>query len=209
MASTNLGDIYLVTINGLLFGQRTMTTFQYRVASLLGAGPWTVQDVYVNLEDRLLQAGGLVPDYAACCPIEWTYQSTWIQRISPNRVIKYVTTDALVAAKTGNTTVSNLQASITRRSEFANRAGVGGIRVPLASDQVLDGIIIEPLLVKLDNLAQEMLVTYTMAGVAALEPVLYSPPKGDPPIGHLEPVYQAFVQHQARTINRRTVGRGI
>jgi len=211
MASSFNGDIYQVTLVGLIHGQTTMTTFHYRLVAVGSPPPvsTTTNDVYQALDTAIAVAGGLAADFKACCPTSWSHIGTWFQKVAPTRIVKFTAAILPTPGLRADADVTNIQASITRRTEDAHRTGVGGIRVPLSDQDVVAGKLVASLLTALDNLGQEMLNTLdiTAATGHVLEPVLYA--RINPTTFRSAPLYAVIVQDTARTIRRRTVGLGI
>lgn len=206
MALIAVGDRVLVTIAGSLCGQRTLTTFLYRI-SAVGAN-LEYADAMAALRSSLQGSGQLVPKYKACCPTNWFSNSLWTQIIRPLRYRKLV--EVLSGAGTSGSLAltGNVQGSITRAGEVAGRKYVGGVRVPCGTDEIAidEGFLTSGQKLALQGLADAMQLNVITSGSVAT----YIPQVGVPkPPDQSADLYTAFPQDQARVIRRRTVGLGI
>lgn len=201
--------IYLVTLLGRLCGQRTMTTFQYRVGNALQDA--TVQDVYVALSAHFRKTDGIIDKLKVCCPLNWTLEEQWYQQVAPVRIRKLVEQLKTGAGTQFNATVPNLSASITRFGEIADRTARGGIRVPVDAQASENGMLTFAMKGFLTALAQAMLeVVDASLTVGLLVPCIWTPIKmPDKPIATLHDLYGTAVEPTSRVMRRRTVGLGI
>lgn len=201
-----IGDRVLVTFRGTLCDQRTMSTFLYRITNVTGA------PLYNELMDALHSsfsgAGQLITTFRACMPSNWFWTDVWYQIISPTRQRKYAKSMTGAGTASSIATTANLQASITRVGELSGRRYIGGIRMPLGTeDFVVDqGFIQAGQLAALNALCAAMkLFIITSGSVATFRPQVGVP---KPPATSLD-LEDAFPQATSRVIRRRTVGLGI
>jgi len=209
------GQRILVTAVGDYFGQRTMTSWLYRVASL--AGEITDTALFDAMHPAFTGATGLLTKFLGCLPLDgrWVGVATWYQVLGPVRYRKVVDTlgDGLYDA--GSTT-ANLQASITRFGEFGLRTAIGGIRVPMPSSEGVEGVVSAPYAAVLQTLADEMEETVTVGSPS----VQLFPQVGVPgytsgpnpvriPVTNSVDLFGTQVQDTVRVIRRRTLRLGI
>jgi len=206
MAFVQIGDRVLVTIKGALCGRTTLTTFLYRVSAV--AANTDYDQAMTALHGSFAGATQIRPKYVACCPSNWLMDAMWYQIISPLRYHKFAQG---VAASGGFGSVANtpnVQGSITRIGEFAGRKYVGGIRVPIGTDDVScnNGVLTANQKSALQGLADAMKLNVITSGVTmTVIPQVGLPAAG----GASADLYNAFVQDTVRVIRRRTVGLGI
>lgn len=208
MAAAGQGDIFLAIINGLTHGQRTITTFQYRLDEV--AGPLTVQDCYAAMSSAFRDVGGMIPLYKNCCPSSWTFTEAWYQKVAPIRQVRLVESlETGPGVKTAST-VTQMAAVISRFGEVASRRARGRVFIPLSPSDVVAGSITFGHAAVLASLAQQMLSPIpVLFDQGTLTPVIWTPPSGNPPVATNINLYGTAVQTTARVVGRRTVGRGI
>lgn len=209
MAFPALGQKYLVTFVGRMFGQTILNTFWYRLAVL---GPETsINTLMDNINTQLMLGARLQDKFIACVPEEYAHVENWIQCIAPTRYAKKRYTVAEIGG--GNpSNQANTDGVITRRGELANRKNVSSLYVPISqiADDVHDGLLVPAgVKVQLAALALEMLQPITTAGTpgAKLYPCIFQPKNNV--AGTAYDITETFVQDTARVMTRRTVGRGI
>jgi hypothetical protein len=207
--AANVGDKFLLTLVGGLYGQRIMSTFWYRLNSVTGV----VSEIDANDEFRALVvgAGNLVEKYLACCPPEYDLDFVWGQFIAPVRYAKRVTaTGAEPGTFDTAAHTANLAATITRRSGFATRQSVGSLHVPIGDTEtaIENGLITAGLTIALDALADEMLdVQVTATGSVNWVGIINNQPTSD--ATKYETMTETFPQETVRVMRRRTVRLGI
>lgn len=208
MAATSDGDIYLVVIDGAIQGQRTITTFYYRIGTVVPGA--TVSLAYDAIIAEWVEPGRMQALYKGCTPSNWTYQATRVQKIWPQRIRALRSTTGTGPGIRPPSELSNVAASITRFAEGATRRDRGGIRVPITPADVTGGMIAGTLPVALEALAEEMLAGLDGSLTAGIfSPVLFAklPP---PAVGVVvSPLFGTEVEFTSRVIRRRTVGLGI
>ena len=208
MAAAGQGDKFLVTINGLIHGQRTMTTFQYSLEDVTGA--LTVQDCYAALSSDFRAVGGMIELIKNAAPSTWTFTEAWYQKIASVRQVRLVESLSSGPGVRAASQVTQLAGVISRFGEVASRRARGRVYIPISSGDVTSGAIVFALAGILASVAQQMLVEIpVLVNVATLKPWIYTPPKGNPPLATNVQLYGTAVQTTARTLTRRTVGRGI
>jgi len=215
MPTVAVGQRILVTLNGLYFGQTTMNTFLYRVSAATGA-PSDVA-FFAALHTKFTAALGLAELYKECVPASgWLCNDIWYQIVGPTRYRKVVHTWAGSGNYDFETTACNLQATITRFGDVADRKNIGGIRVPIATAGSDTGGITDPLKLVLEDLAGEMLlIQSTTTPAVSLIPQVGIPGYTNdvPPV--LRPVSESVdctsvqVQNTTRVLRRRTLRVGI
>jgi len=207
-----LGDKFLVTLVGELFGQKTMTTFTYQVAGGTGDSP-TINAFASALATQLLEPDQLVTEYLEIVPNELTLLSIWIQCIERgtggDRMAKM---DFPVnEAGTGGSAVDSVaQVAITRRSIVAGRNQRGTIRIPAAANatNAAAGMWTAPFLLKVTDFEAHCsndIVVSTGLNTTDLEPVI------NHGFGALNTAILQLteVHPEVRTQRTRVVGRGI
>lgn len=108
---------------------------------------------------------------------------------------------------------ANVQATIVRRGQLAERRGVGSIRVPAAANSTttLNGELTVAYKATLQALADKMkdviICTVDGTGNFTFIPSVYT--KYENPIGHVNHIFSTFVQPELRVIRRRTARLGI
>lgn len=210
MPNMAVGQRLLVTAVGTYFGQRTMNTFLYRVATV--AGTIDSIDFIDALHAVFIASGGLLKRYVACVPEDiWLPVATWYQVVGPVRYRKVVR--SIPAAEyVGGSTTQNLQASITRYGEFGLRTAVGGIRVPMPSTESIEGLLTNTYKATLLSLANEMADTQTAGSpLVTIIPQVGVPgytndtPPVRIPVTNSQDCVDTAVQETTRVIRRRTV----
>lgn len=211
MAAPAIGQLYLVTFEGRLAGQTTLSTFWYRLDALGNA--LSVEALYGDMNDVIQDADGLADLFARCCPDDWAFPNVWIQCVAPVRYAKHIFTNGDIGGD-GPALTANVDAVILRRGELANRRNVSTLHVPLAltDSNALDGVLLNAgVKPKLVELAAKMLEPIPLPGSTPgrMIPVIYNPlPK--PPLPKASyPIVSTAVEETVRVMTRRTVGRGI
>jgi hypothetical protein len=210
-----VGQRVLITAVGEYYGQRTMTSWLYRVS---GIGGEITDTAFFSALDLVTQgAGGLLVRYRACCPNEgaWVGVATWYQVLGPLRFRKVQRGlgDGTFAS-TSNT--ANLQASITRVGEFGTRRNIGGIRLPMPSFESIDGKISIDYRAAMAQLASVMSDPITAgANAVTLLPQVGVPgytnsnPPTQIPVTDSLDLAECVSQDTTRVLRRRTLRLGI
>jgi len=206
MPTPSVGDRVLVTIGGVLLGQRTINTYLYRISAVTGSPDYTT--LMNALFSSLSGSGQLIPTHIACMPSNWFRSYCWLQIISPLRFRKVEKPLSGSGTAVGVAYTANVQASITRVGEVAGRKYIGGVRMPLGTDvDATDGgLIVAAQKLLLQNHAAAMQLNIITSGTVATFIPQCGLPKGT---GLSADMHDAFVQDTARVIRRRTVGQGI
>lgn len=211
MAAPAVGQFYLVTIEGRLANQTTLSTFWYRLAVL--GNESNVEQVYSDMNDVIQDADGLADLFARCCPDDWVSPRVWIQCIAPTRLASHKFVNGDVGGDLTAFT-ANTDAVILRRGEVANRRNVSTLHVPIAVNDTNcdDGVLlvtgVKP---KLLELAAQMLVPIALPGIVPgrMDPVVYNPKPKPPLVPSHALIVSTVVEDTVRVMTRRTVGRGI
>ena len=206
MAVPSVGDRVLVTIAGVLLGQRTLNTYLYRISAITGTPDYvTLMDA---LHSSLSGSTQLLPTHQAAMPSNWFKSATWYQIVTPLRFRKYVKNGSGAGTALGVAYTPNVQASITRVGDVAGRKYVGGVRLPLGTDvDATDGgIVVAAQKALLQNHANAMKLNVITSGAVAT----FIPQVGLPkPPDTSADLFDAIPQDTTRVIRRRTVGLGI
>lgn len=208
MPNIVVGDRVQITVNIAAFNQRLMSIFCYGCSSLTGAANHS--DMFDRLHTAITAVGGLVSVYrAALCP-EFAIDSVWYQIIAPLRYSKFTRTAGLGAGllAANNAFSANQAAVILRRGDFGTRNNVSTLHVPIGQTPgcQANGGIGGDLEVPLFNLADKMKQPInTTTIVSQWDPVINHGPN----VGDYTPIVNTAVEPNVRTMNRRTVGRGI
>lgn len=213
MATVLIGDVYLLSIAGRVFGQRTLNTFHYRI-----------EDNQAEFDDDQMSdalRNAFIPaianpatigwSFLECVPPEWTFEELWVQAVSPIRYRKHIYPQTKPGAYEGEATVPNVAAVITRQTEFAGRDQISNLHVgpiDVSGAFAAEGVLTTDGTVKLASLTTALLEDLPVGGGAqwSARPVIYHPNKTDPP--NFNYIVGANVQSTTRTMRRRTVGRG-
>ena len=200
-----IGQIYRVTYDLTMFGQKLMNTFEYRL-STLGAEVDT-DAVCTGLRNTMV--GGMVFEgtYQLAIPLQVACDNIWVQCIYPTRVRKLVFVKNVLGSNAGTASTANVAASIERRGVLANKHNVGRIQVPGCTDaiSVVNGSIpAGAYLTSLNNLAAKIILPATTAGGSVLGPVLTK----NPVDATFANITEAFAKTTVRVMRRRTVGVG-
>lgn len=203
----NLNDVVETTIQGTLFGQTIMSVLHFQV---------TQASTIVNPIEEMETLAGLFADigvngfgaaYLACVPSQYTMKRVSCQVVHPVRERRgTITVDEQGSGGTGFT--PNVSQAITTFTGFAGRAHIGGLRLPLAGDRVIQGYLTAgatAALGLLSDLLDQVLVEPVGAG--QYTPVIYH--RKPMPGGQVTKILGAFPQPEARVMRRRTVGLGI
>lgn len=206
MAALDQGDSVLVTVNGRLNEQRTMNTFWYRVTQITDAPDEAI--AFAALFLQMTGAGGLLEDYLACVPTNWTAEAVWFQSITPIRQRKVSFPWDAIGGGPSSALTANVQGSITRVGDAARREAIGGVRIPIGTGvgSITNGRLVAGQKAAMQDLADSMAQV-----IATFAPnVEYTPIVGKPnAAGNYWNVVDATVQDTVRVLRRRTVGLGI
>lgn len=207
MPNLAIADRVFITLVGKIQGQRTMTTWLYRVSAITGT--ISQDDAFTALHTKMTDATGVLYRFKECAPVSWGAMSVWYQVISPVRFRK--TQKPYVGAGLFPSSEANMPfviGSITRVGELAKRSEVGGIRIPIGTNEqsVEEGYLSAQQLDAMSDLCQAMRAPITTSGTVAT----FVPQVGMPAPGQVSAdLKDAFPQPEARTMNRRVPGRGI
>jgi len=200
-----VGDVLLVTFDGLWHNQRTMTTFHYGVGSLIGTP--TYLQFATDMKTAFNTAGGLIPTFLACCPPDYFLNNMWVQTIAPTRVVKTILSIATSGQNASDSNTANLSSVVTRRGALANRKNIGSVHIPYPNLDAdgSNGTISAAHLALMEVFAVQVRRTVTMSGTGSVTPVLFN----GPTFTDVSPIESTISQLTVRTMRRRTVGRGI
>jgi hypothetical protein len=200
-----VGQIYRVTFDLTMFGQKLMNTFSYRLKTI---GAEADSDALGTAMDTVLSAGlNLQSKYLAIVSPQVTLANTWIQLIYPSRVRKQIFLKGIAGAAAGTSQTANVAVSVERFGGLANRHNVGRVQIPACDDagHISNGVISGVLyLADINTFATQMKQSITTLGASVLEPVLV--PRAGGPTFQL--ISGTIVQSTVRVMRRRTVGVG-
>lgn len=198
-------------------GQTLMNVFHYQLpVQVNNVDPVLVTDSFLNF---LSNAGGgsIIEDITNIQGTNVSWVKATAQIVWP---VRYIMREAVVlAAGTGGATCTaqNVQCSIMKRGERADRHNVGGFHIGgLASNQYSNGLVTAPCLAKMQDVA-DGLSQDVADGVTGQqwEPVILNKlpvPNTDPvkyKISGGAQILSWLPLQPLRVMNRRTVGRGI
>lgn len=200
-----VGQVYRVTFDLTMFGQKLMNTFSYRLSTV---GTEVDSDAVCTAMDVVLAtAGNMLPKYRPCVAPSVAIDNLWIQNVYPARVRKLVFLKATIGTAAGTSNTANLALSIERRGVLANRHNVGRVQIPAPDDimNLVNGSFpAGAYLTAVIAFAAQMLVPITTAGGSVLGPVLTK----NPIDATFANVTEAIPKTTARCMRRRTVGVG-
>lgn len=207
MANAAVGDIFLMTFQGMWHNQTILTTFHYQISEIV-AGPPTVGAMADQLYANISAVNNLKDTFLKCCPPQYSLQQTWIQKILPTRILKNTYGPSAPGTNTATSTTANLQCSVIRRGEAATRHGLGAIRVPFPNllATASNGGIPPEYAAFLTAVKDEM-IDPQAGPLGTFSPVLI--PSRNPTIIQAVPILYGEVKNTIRTQRTRTVGHGI
>lgn len=195
-------------------GQRVMNSFGYQCTLTGGVQP---ADSVTQAFFAALAYGDLEDAWRACVGTDVTLSEAWFQILFPARIRKTVLERNLAGTYPSTTNRQNTQACISRHGVTAARHANGGIHLVLPDNGAMDTVATDGLLTAayktiLQTLATQMLsAVNTVVGGSTYNwaPGIINPDPQNPVILSFTKIVQTNVQDEARTMSRRTVGRGI
>jgi len=209
MAAVAVGDVFLITINGLLFNQRIMLTHHYAVTEADGVSD--EQDFGTEILN-LIKSGGDIDiegAYASCLQTGYTCESLWAQKI---RVGRFRRTE-IAGTEPGTLTageVTTVAAALVMQTAASGRNQQAVKKVgplPTTVDYISNGVLTNTMILALSGLGTALKATLELpfdAGV--LKPCIYH---GEVPFPAPDLITQFSVPETARSNGRRVVGRGV
>jgi len=141
-----------------------------------------------------------------CCAGSMHWYATSAQRVYPNRTIAMAHTASWSGVAPGDSAPANVSAVITKRTTVAGRMGTGSVHlcaVPIS--WIVESQIVN--MAPFVAFAASLLPMHTVSSVQLnLDPGLFNPTHPPSFFGKL---FDAVANPEARTMRRRTVGRGI
>lgn len=210
MPNMVVGQRVLVSAVGDYFGQRTITSWLYKVTDVTG----NIDDVvfFDALHTVLTGGTGLLTKFRACCPMDvWLGVAAWYQVLGPVRFrkVQRTLTDGTFD---GPSLTANQQASITRVGVFGNRRNIGGIRLPMPTSESVEGKITPDYQAVMNVLGNQMKAAVTAGSPSVtMFPQVGVPGYTNTPIPTPIPVTDSvdmndfIVQETTRVIRRRTL----
>jgi len=197
-------DRVLLSFVGKFFDQTIVSTFGYQATDVTGG---VNQNTFFAAADTLVKgAFGLQEKYLAACPPQFTLLERWWQVYLPDRYAAFKFAENTPGTFVGQAVLPNIAGVIVRRGEIADRKNVSTLHVPIGddSDCIDSGRLTDDLMLALNDLAGILDNVLTVTG-ATLNPVIPNFNSAVNPVL----IVQAFAKNTARTMSRRTVGRGI
>lgn len=206
MPTVDLNSVVQITVVGNYLGQTTMNTFPHLVTAI--PTPNVQQEAaFIAMYNAMKAVGKLFDRLYACCAPNWEQRQVWFQEVRPVRFRKVVITEIKPGVYTDIPGLTaNVQGSIERYGELANRHEIGAVRIPLGTDDSCfdDGELTIAQKLALQNLGDQMVLPTTALGVTMR-----------PLVGLGASTYPAtfavgtITQETVRVIRRRTVRVGI
>lgn len=205
-ANVELGAVLQITFVGRYCGQTTMNTYPHVVTAI--PTPNVTYNAFAEALNVTWQgAGKLISTQRNCCPQNWEHVSLWVQQVRSVRMRAAKVPVGLIGMFTETDGLTaNVQASIERFGELANRHEIGAVRIPIGTDDSCfdEGEITPALKTALELHGVQMAATTTSLGVTI-----------KPLVGLGAPTYPVTlvagteVKDTCRVIRRRTVRVGI
>ena len=203
-----LNDIVLVSLRGSVANQRILCVLTYAVKTP-GTGGHSVSDECISFATACKSGGtnDIMTSYLDCLQDEYTAQDVTVQCVAPVRYVSERATDAS-GGTGGPGNYTNLAACLTKRCVFAGRKFVASMHIgPISNGAATDGILTNTMLAKMLVLAGKFENNITYIGAGVLEPVIWHRNTPGPAID-FTPINEVVTEDAARTMRRRTVGRG-
>lgn len=204
-----VGDVFLVTLEGICNDQVIMLTQTYEVATLAGATDEAL--VSADLAERVSAAGAdiLESDYLNCLGTNYTLDFIHAQKIYPVRFRRRTEVRGVPGTGGAAATTSNLAMVISLHGEEAGRDQIANKHVgPIPTDVLFydEGVLEAAGKSAQLALANQLILDVGAAGWYTMKPCIYHRatviPKSDYITGHVLP-------EQVRVMRRRTVRLGI
>ena len=200
-----LNDVVQVSFRGTLYGQRMLNILHY-VVGVVGSGSDVSQlDILVS---NILTGGGSVDPrtpFLACIGTEYTLDTIRAQRVHPTRTIYMEAVDGGGGAYGSGTEVTNISASIEKRTQKAGRMGIGRIQIPgvptlaMNNGELTNAYLTGPM----EDLAAVLPQSLTTTGpVVTYVPCLFNPT--DPGV-KFAVLFDCIPKAEIRTMHRRTL----
>lgn len=205
MAGMAVGDIVQVSFRSTLFNQRVLNIFHY-VVNVAGTGT-TIEQLQAMANGFVADAMGVnfMTDFLLALGPAFNLDSIRTQRVYPTRSIYTESTADMNGTFATDTELSNVAASILKRTETPGRMGIGRVQlagIPTAA-YANGELTAAYLATEMSNFAQDMLqpLNEPARGVTYI-PCIYNPTAGGAKYSVL---VAATPQSSIRTMHRRTV----
>jgi len=201
------GNILEVSWRGLSMGQRILMV-QHFVFTGAGIADQTVPAATLALAEAFATTGTsptMTNALRALMPTNYTLETLRVQRVWPERSVITEVAPNQLGLFAGTASVPNDTAAISWRTAKAGRNQVGVTKIgPLPTDAAVDGLVTNAYTGLLEALANAILTPEDIAAVGGtLFPVIWHAPGGT---SDQKTTY--VTKLEARTMRRRTVGRG-
>lgn len=212
MADAVVGDMFLLTANGVYAQQRIMLTHNYR---LIAIDPGITVELATSTLIKGVRAGAGGSDlwetkYLAALPPQYTLDNWQAQLIEPQRFVPVNFTRNVAGTHAGDTETGNQAAVITLRTEKSGRNQVSNKHIgPIPQDVAVqdDGLVTAAYKTILGTLATALLANYQDAATGAIfQPVINHHTS---PVVTYDPLKTYVLGSTLRVMRRRTVGLGI
>lgn len=205
-----VNDLLTVSFRGTLFGQRTLTSYGYRVVSSTSTNSDATDLSFFGLAIDGGTGNTLLESYLDCCVAGFTINQIWTQKIYPVRSSRNVLTHTEAGAYAADVYTPNVSATITRKTALAGRDQMSTIHIPgpPLSTQSVAGTWESnyQLMLGIHGLASTAQITFT-SGTASITvaPCIINAPYGS---GLSSDLVGYEVNPRVRVMRRRTVGLG-
>jgi hypothetical protein len=201
-----LNGVVELTVRGTLLNQTFLSIFHYRVATQSTIQSVPLESLQFAQHMATIAPGSFIQSYADLIPSNATVLEVRAQEIFPLRWAPRSVPLSLPGSGLG-TTVSNLSAVITKRTDLAGRKFRGSVHVPLSPANVADGEVNAGYKALMVAFSADLVSAQTVAtGGGVYQPAIYH--RFDPNNPSTD-VVEGLPQDTARVMRRRTVGLGI
>lgn len=200
-----VGDVIQVSLRGTLYGQRILNVLHYSVAV---AGSGTDFDQLNILTSNLVTGGGSVDplvDFLAAIAPQYQLEQVRAQRVYPARTVYAYTIDGRFGTFATGTELTNIAASLEKRTLTAGRMGIGRLQLAGIPTAAMDNGELTAAYknAELSNLAQVLLLSITTSGpVVTYTPCLFNPTAAG---AKFSPLFSIVINDSLRTMRRRTL----
>jgi len=201
-------SVILWSIEYLRASQRMLTTQLFTTTTSMVIPDY--QNDFTTFLATQAAAGGIVPLLQGLMSPDVTFVEMRCQPIWPARYqpIIRVFAGGTVGTRAGTSLPPNTAATLSKKTIFATRWGIGSIHLPagVVADTQVSGLWTNGMMTNLNGLAAQWAVNWNSGNFTYnFKPILWS--KAVP--ARMTPLTQVIPQSTIRTERRRTVGRGI
>lgn len=209
MPAVAVGDVFLVTLNGLYLSQRIMLTHHYVVTAADGVSD---EADFADAILGLIKSEGDVDietAWAECLPSGFSVTQLWAQKIRLGRYRRREIAGEEVGTLTASE-VTTVAASLTLQTAASGRNQQSVKKIgplPTTVDYVNNGVLTNTMIAALSLLGNALSDELTLpfsAGI--LKPCIYH---GEAPFPAPDIITAFVIPETARSNGRRVVGRGV